>query len=543
MKKYITLLGLLLFAYGSAQTVNITYTASSAVISNPERGFYKHTSNGSTLNQTTLANYRLNNNITLIYRNFKLDNFKTGPLTADYLTSIQNDFDKIRNAGIKCVIRFTYSNDTGDSPKDASKAVILGHITQLKPILLANADVIAVAQAGFIGTWGEWFYTDQAEFGGWGYNQTNLTQENLNNRKEVVNAFLNALPNDRMIQIRKPTFKQDLFSTSAITNSQAFNQSSIARIGHHNDCFLATSDDNGTYDNVTTEYPYLAQETKFLPMGGETCDINAPRTDCTTALFEMNKFHWSYLNLDYYPDVIDGFQTQNCFVDIQKKLGYRFELKTATLPTAVALGSTLPITLKIVNQGFASPFNERKAYIVLKNLATNQVYPIRMNADPRLWLGPNEITITENLTLPANLTTGNYKMYLHLPDKAPSLAARPEYAIRFANENTWESITGYNSLNHTLSVTSGALATTDNAKLNMSIYPVPAQNELNIELENIDDYAITLFNSIGQKIKASVISKELDKVTINTAGLSDGLYFVDLSKGPIKDTRKILVRH
>ena len=421
--------------------------------------------------------------------------------------------------------------------------MILDHLAQLKPILLANADIIAVAQAGFIGTWGEWFYTDQPEFGGWGYNQTNLTTDNLNNRRDVVNAFLAALPADRMIQIRKPAFKQDLFSPNAIANSQAFDQSSLARIGHHNDCFLATTDDNGTYDNVATEYPYLAQETKFLPMGGETCDLNAPRTDCTTALFEMNKFHWSYLNLDYYPDVIDGFQAQNCFVDIQKKLGYRFELKTPTLPTAAALGSTLPVTITIVNQGFAAPFNERHAYIVLKNLATNQVYPILMNTDPRLWLGPNEITITENLTLPTNLTTGNYKMYLHLPDNAAAIANRPEYAIRLANDNTWESITGYNSLNHTLNVTAGTLATVNNAKLNMSIYPVPANNELNIELDNIEDYNITLYNSIGQIVKLTTIAKELNKVSLNTNSLSDGLYFVDLSKGAINDTRKIIIKH
>ncbi|WP_298223293.1 DUF4832 domain-containing protein [Flavobacterium sp.] len=543
MKKYITLLGLLLYVYASAQTTTISYTASSAVISNPERGFYKHTSTSSTLNQTELTNYRLNNNITLIYRNFKLDDFKTGPISAAYLSNMQSDFDKMRNAGIKCIIRFTYSNNTGDSPKDASKAIILGHISQLKPLFTLNADVIAAAQAGFIGTWGEWFYTDQEEFGGWGYNQTNLTATNLNNRKEVVNAFLAALPANRTIQLRKPAFKQDLYGTTALTSSQAFSQSNLARLGHHNDCFLATTDDNGTYDNVTTEYPYLAQETKYLPMGGETCDINAPRTDCTTALFEMNKFHWSYMNLDYYPDVINGFQTQNCFVDIQKKLGYRFELKTATLPTSVALGSTLLVTLKIVNQGFAAPFNQRKAYIVLKNLATNQVYPILMSTDPRLWLGPNEITITENLTLPANLTTGNYKMYLHLPDSAPTLAGRPDYAIRFANESVWENITGYNSLNHTLNVTTAALATVENAKLNMSIFPVPANDELNIELDNIDDYQITLYNAIGQKIKVAAVSKEFNKVSFNTSTLSDGLYFVDFTKGPVKDTRKFLVRH
>ncbi len=543
MKLNITILGLLLSCFLGAQTVTKTYTASSAVISNPERGFFKFTSSNSQLNQTELTNYRLNNNITLLYRNYKLNDFKTSPISATYLASMQSDFDKLRNAGLKCILRFTYSSSTSDAPRDASKAIILSHIEQLRPYFTANADVIAAVQAGFIGTWGEWFYTSQEEFGGWGYNQTNLTTTNINNRKEVVNALLNALPLNRTVQLRKPAFKQDLYSSSALANSQAFNESSIARIGHHNDCFLASSDDNGTYDDVTSEYPYLAQETKFVPMGGETCALNSPRSDCATAVFEMNKFHWSYLNLDYYPEVITGFETQSCFTDIQKNLGYRFQLQTAVLPTAVALGTQLPITLKIKNLGFAAPFNERNAYIILKNLTTNQVYPILMNADPRLWLGPNEITITENLTLPANLITGNYKMYLHLPDLSPSLAGRSEYAIRFANENVWESITGYNNLNHTLSVTNSTLGLDGNAKLNMSIYPVPANNELTVELEDLDQYQISMYNSIGQLVNVSSTISGIDKVTLNTGNLSDGLYFIDLSKGSIKDTRKIIVKH
>lgn len=543
MKANLTILGILISFLVSAQTVTKTYTASSAVISNPERGFFKFTSSNSALNQTELTNYRLNNNITLIYRNYKLNNFKTTPISDSYLASMQSDFDKIRNAGLKCVLRFTYSSNESDSPRDASKATILSHISQLQPLFVQNADVIATVQAGFIGTWGEWYYTSQPEFGGWGYNQTELTTTNINNRKDVVNALLSALPTNRMVQIRKPAFKQDLYSPNAIANSQAFSESNLARIGHHNDCFLASSDDNGTYDNVTTEYPYLAQETKFVPMGGETCDLNSPRTDCSTAVFEMNKFHWSFLNLDYYPEVIDGFTTQSCFTDIQKNLGYRFQLQSASLPTAVGLGTPLAVTLKIKNVGYAAPFNERNAYIVLKNLTTNQVYPILINSDPRLWLGPNEITLTENLTLPSNLITGNYKMYLYLPDSSPTIANRPEYAIRFANDNMWENITGYNSLNHTLNVSNTILATTDNGKLNMSIYPVPTNYELSIELENLNEYQVSLYNSIGQMVSVPTSTSSLDKVVLNTSSLSDGLYFIDLSKGAIKDTRKIIIKH
>jgi hypothetical protein len=94
-----------------------------------------------------------------------------------------------------------------------------------------------------------------------------------------------------------------------------------------------------------------------------------------------------------------------------------------------------------------------------------------------------------------------------------------------------------------LNVTTSTLTTVENAKFNMSVYPVPASSELNIELDNIDDYDISLYNSIGQTIKATTISRELNKVILNTASLSDGLYFVDFTKGPIKDTRKIIIRH
>ena len=543
MKKYFMIMGLLLNLLVGAQTVTKQYTSSSAAISNPERGFFKFTSSNTPLNQTELINYRLNNKITLLYRNYKLNDFKTTPISDAYLASMQSDFDKLRNAGLKCILRFTYSSNSSDSPRDATKAMILSHIAQLSPYFTLNSDVIAAVQAGFIGTWGEWYATSQAEFGGWGYNQTNLTTTNLYNRKEVVNALLNALPANRSVQLRKPAFKQDLFSPNALQNYQAFSQSSLARLGHHNDCFLASADDNGTYDNVVAEYPYLEQETKFVPMGGETCSLNSPRTDCATALIEMKKFHWSYMNLDYYPDVIDNFATGSCFTEIQNNLGYRFELKTAEFPSSVVVGTTLPIVLKLKNLGYAAPFNERKAYIVLKNLTTNQSYSIMMNSDPRLWIGPNEMTISENLTLPSTLISGNYKLYLHLPDSSPTLAARSEYAVRFANENTWESTTGYNNLNHTLNVTDLLLGNQNNVKLNMSLYPVPAQNELIVELADLNEYQMVLYNTLGQVIEVPTSAINGNKVILNTSNLVDGLYFVDLSNGVIKDTRKIIVKH
>jgi hypothetical protein len=43
-------------------------------------------------------------------------------------------------------------------------------------------------------------------------------------------------------------------------------------------------------------------------------------------------------------------------------------------------------------------------------------------------------------------------MLLSLPDAYASIAAKPEYSIRLANNDVWEAATGYNKLNHTVKV-------------------------------------------------------------------------------------------
>ncbi len=48
--------------------------------------------------------------------------------------------------------------------------------------------------------------------------------------------------------------------------------------------------------------------------------------------------------------------------------------------------------------------------------------------------------------LRADIPKSDYEILMFLPDAFSSIAARPEYAIRFANENVWEEKTGYNKL-------------------------------------------------------------------------------------------------
>ena len=56
---------------------------------------------------------------------------------------------------MKMIPRFAYNFGPTGAP-DASTDRILEHLEQLRPALVANQDVIAFVEAGFIGTWGEW---------------------------------------------------------------------------------------------------------------------------------------------------------------------------------------------------------------------------------------------------------------------------------------------------------------------------------------------------------------------------------------------------
>jgi hypothetical protein len=291
------------------------------------------------------------------------------------------------------------------------------------------------------------------------------------------------------------------------------------------------------------DYAYLDQETKYVPMGGETCSVNAPRSQCATAMQELAKFHWSYANVDYHPDVLDGWQDGGCFTEIEKKLGYRYEMVNGTFPNTANLNGIMPITIKIANVGFASVYNARTPYLVLRNTATDAEYSVAINSDPRFWSAGTTTTINENIVLPSDMIAGTYKLFLKLPDSDAGLSTRPEYSIRMANNTTWEAATGYNDLKHNVTINS-ALGIGENEISNkLIVYPVPTNNELIMELENIGDYNVSVHNTLGQQIKLASRVESSGTLILNTESLSNGIYFVSLENGTNKLTKQIIVSH
>jgi hypothetical protein len=251
-----------------AQTYShVQYQESDENFPNPERGFYHAMSN---LDYNTLRSFR-EEGITLIYWDFKLDDFKDKEIAPWYLRKMEADFATMRRAGVKAVIRFSYTEKSTPPYGDAPINIVLMHIRQVKPVLMANSDVILVVQAGFIGAWGEWYYTDY-----YATSPGHINEEQWGWRRAIVDSLLGAVSENRMVQLRTPNYKKHVLQMDEyipVNEEEAFNGSAISRIGHHNDCFVASNSDYGTYQDTTVEKPYLAEDTKFTMIGGETCNV------------------------------------------------------------------------------------------------------------------------------------------------------------------------------------------------------------------------------------------------------------------------------
>lgn len=496
---------LLVIELASAAAETIEYRESDSDILNPDRGFYDphqtSTSNFIPLVEAQLRARRINLytpfraeyqvRSTIILRHYVLDSFvASDDLSPDFLDAIQADFDIARNAGVRIMLRFSYTvtQNSGSCAVgficplygDAPKSRVLAHIAQLSPVLKANSDVILGMQQGFIGTFGESYYTDffgDASPNGQGY----LNNQNWLDRNQVINALLNAIPSNRMLQIRYPQAKQRyVFGINASLNSQpltrqdAFNGSDSARLGMHNDCLMASADDFGTFadygndaspvsqGNSSLLKAYARADSRYTLIGGETCsDAYSPQNNCEAqsgmAVATLEQNHYTFLNSDFNNEVNNDWNSGGCFDDIKQRLGYRLVLKTATMNGAAVTGQSFNVDLSIENQGFASPVNPRLLRLILRHQATGKEHKILLagdNTNSQHWhSGASQVSATARLP---EMPAGRYQTLLQIADPSNNqrIIDRPEYSIQFANIATWEPQTGYNDLMHVVDVTS-----------------------------------------------------------------------------------------
>lgn len=86
-----------------------------------------------------------------------------------------------------------------------------------------------------------------------------------------------------------------------------------------------------------------------------------------------------------------------------------------------------------------------------------------------------------------------------------------------------------------------------NANTNFMLFPNPAENgfvNVLIDTKNTTDIRLSLYNTLGEQINTQVLNGLSGQTTLSleTNTLSAGIYFVELTDGTSRQTRKLLVR-
>lgn len=468
---------------GPASAATLTYTGDfSTAFPNPERGYHNRyeiiddpSVNDYASSATSIAGFNPDmldrtfarakaDNDTLIHSYIHLDKYKnTDQLPQALLDNLASGLAAVRAAGMKIILRPAYA--WSESPA-VPESRILGHIQQLNAVISANADVVNHLEAGYIGPWGEW-HTSQ---------YTNpFSRPEADNRYRIIKAILDTTPASIPVVIRYPIFIKEILELPTPSGASPLTQQDKDRIGFHNDCFLADTADMGTYDNNSwMGWYYVEQKKQWMydlataaggnkMVGGETCDASGSNDAAgVNVQAEMGKLHFTEINEDFAAVNLNIWKAANlpasgndpaetAFTRIKRKLGYRLRLVDATFPTSASPGAAFSFSAHMNNDGYAGPIKPRPAFLVFDN--GTQRYDVPLSGlDPRNWT-PGAITVAaQNVTLPANMAAGTYKLALWLPDNAAGLRARPEYSVRLANTGIWDAAKGYNVLSAAVTV-------------------------------------------------------------------------------------------
>ena len=220
------------------------------------------------------------------------------------------------------------------------------------------------------------------------------------------------------------------------------------------------------------------------------------------------------------------------------KLGYRIVLRSATLPDKVNPGGIFWGNINLQNVGWGKIYNPRGCELVFKNTASSDKFTVKLNNDPRRWcMTDSEVAAGVVASIPENVREGTYSVYLNLPDTSDRLHDRKEYSIRLANENVWENATGYNSLQHTVRITSAYIPdqivstknhiSPDPILLNLRSTRQGKAMVFSYETKMETPFLLEVYTWTGKKVWHQLITPEPTGIqSVKTKGLSSGVYLL-----------------
>jgi len=331
----------------------VLYQESDKIIINPARGFYVQFDTAHLDKIDELSS----SGITLVLLTYDLKEFVESPLSQGKLDELTNAFEIVKANGLKVIFRAAYGF-SGASEYSDPKTIdtIKMHLNQISPILKENKELLLSVQAGFLGPWGEWHHSNLGDTEG------TPTAQIVN---ELLVALMDAVPKPITIAVRRPSFIRLINST----------QIDLSRIAFHNDALLSSDTDMGTYaldvSSRESELKYIYERPYSVANGGEMPNLST-YTNPEIALNELTQLKLTYLNYKYNKDVIDYWGTtlyeNKPFLDlIQKKLGYRWSIQTATLPKLFNTTQKVKVKLTLINTGFSAVALPYRAELIISD--------------------------------------------------------------------------------------------------------------------------------------------------------------------------------
>lgn len=419
------------------------------VLRNPDRGFYKLVQIELNKGKEDFNSFKgeikniakEDTDVSLISFQLNLKQYVASnlDLTDNKIEEINQYFSIMRENGYQVIFRVVYDSK-GDKNPEPDFQTILRHIEQLKSVYEKNEDIIFVVEAGYLGSYGEW--------------HDGKYDKDKEKRNQVVNKLLKCIPESIQISLRKPSFIEDYIGNNqTVKKINAFSNDEIARLGLHNDGYLASETDLGTYNKSEREESLLWQgkQTLYTLFGGECQNKDSIYTNLNNAIVDMEKRHCTYMNKTYdrevkekwkkeiYTNKNSVYQGENGYKYIENHLGYRLVIRDVNM---ICTKRKINIGINIENVGFGNIIRKKQLGFFLKN--ENNQYYIESDIDIRKQLNEKmyELTIAEEL--PKNVKIGEYEVYLKIEEPYESLKNNNYYSIKLANNNVWNENLGAN---------------------------------------------------------------------------------------------------
>lgn len=440
----------------------IPYQEDSGAFLNPGQGFYKlyaYPNYGTSFadHASEASGLRTTKSLNVILLVFNLNAYRgTDTVAASFITNtIRASFTALRNAGFKAIVRFVYDY-SGSATNDPANARVLLHIAQVADACNDNKDVILAYQGGWVGAYGEWFDSTNQGSDNWpiGSNGGSL-------KAAIIQKMLDEFE-DRRILLRYPRHLRYLVNEEnwgpdgTSPNPGSPRVTPIDRLGNHNDSFLESLADGGTYEwpPNTDQRGDKAWLIGWLaahhgPSSGEEEDFGdqsaGKQTQRKSRFGEFASLRFHALSEDYSTGTTDMWKAttnpatgRTYWEDLKRYMGARLVFLQGSFPLEQASGGAFAFDLEVKNVGYGDPLIDYDFKVRFGAVGPIDVTPDIPTSE--WYKGGATHTVHFTGTAPTLSAGTQYPLRLDMvdPDGAPS----PTFNWRPANTGVWDGTNG-----------------------------------------------------------------------------------------------------